>query len=123
MIGQERAARATLRPPRTKHEVVHDQLASAVKEVGERLLTVRSIEDILFLHPLPGQFAALPAQFISLFVELLLFLEQLFSTRNPFFWRNYFVLLNPCAGELCSHCILLFCVCLTVLGCRPLVAA
>src|SRR5450759_1457501 len=66
MIGQERAAWTTLLPPRTEHEVVHNQLASAVEEVGERFLAVRTIEDILFFNPLPGHFAALLAQFLSL---------------------------------------------------------
>src|SRR5882762_3450941 len=65
MIGHKRAAWAAFFPSRTEHEVVHNQLASAVEEFGERLLSVRTIEHILLFNFLPWQFAALPAQFIS----------------------------------------------------------
>src|SRR5919198_4564441 len=65
MIDQERAAPATLLPPRTEHEVVHDQLASAAEEVGERLLPFRSVKHVILLDLDPGQFTPLSAQLIA----------------------------------------------------------
>ena len=46
MVGQERAARAALLPARTEHEVIDDQLAAAVEQVGQRLLATGSVEHI-----------------------------------------------------------------------------
>src|ERR1700730_8131112 len=59
VIGHKRAAWATLFPTWAEHEVVHNQLALAVEEIGERLLSVRAIEHILLFNVLPGQVAAL----------------------------------------------------------------
>src|SRR6266542_3702915 len=95
MVGQERAAWATLLPSWTKHEMINDQLAPSVEEVGERLLAVRPLEDIRLLQSDPGQLPTVPAQLIALVRELLLFPEQLFASRNPFFLGNDFVVLNP----------------------------
>src|ERR1700674_1723682 len=103
MIGQEGTARATLFPARTEHEVIHNQLASAVEEAGQSLPAVRSLEDILFFNLLPGQFAALPAQLIPQFAELLLFAKQVFPAGDPFLWRNHLVFLNSRGRSCCSH--------------------
>ena len=65
MIGQVGAARTTLLPSRTKHKVIHDQLASAAKQVSQRHFAVRAIEYILLFSLLPRQFAPLLAQLIS----------------------------------------------------------
>src|ERR1700692_1154661 len=56
-IRQERAARTTFLPSRTKHEVIHDQLAPAVKEIGQCLLPLRPVKDIILIPPLPRQLA------------------------------------------------------------------
>ena len=45
--------------------MVDDQLTAAIEELGERLLAFRPVEDVLLLHPHPGQLAALPAQLIA----------------------------------------------------------
>ena len=45
--------------------MIDDQLAASGEEVGERLLTVRPVEDIPFLHLDPGQFTPLGAQLIA----------------------------------------------------------
>src|SRR5437667_7589003 len=79
MVGNERATRAPFRPPRTEHEVIHNQLAFAAEKIGQRLLALRSIEDIGLLNPLPRQLATLLAQFVAKPRELLLFLQQLLA--------------------------------------------
>src|SRR6266536_4973070 len=95
MIGQERAARATLLPFWTKHEMIDDQLAPAIEQVSERFLAGRSFKDVRLLHLDPGQFAPLPAQLIAFTSEPLLFGKQLFASRNPFFKGNDFVVFSP----------------------------
>src|SRR5947208_10936882 len=66
VIGRHRATGAPLRPFRAEHEVIDDQLAAAVEEVRERLLSaVRPREDIALLDPLPGELAALPAELVA----------------------------------------------------------
>jgi hypothetical protein len=39
--------------------VVHNQLAPAAKEIGERFFTIRSVEGVLLLDLLLGQLVAL----------------------------------------------------------------
>src|SRR3984893_3523827 len=90
MIGQQRATRATLLPFRTEHEVVHDQLASTAKEVGQGFLSARGVEDVLLVYSLPWQFAALSTQFVAQSRELLLLAQQLLSRGKPLRLRRDF---------------------------------
>lgn len=50
VVGSERAADAPRRPAGTEHEMMDDQLAAPIKQIGERLLPVRSFENILLLY-------------------------------------------------------------------------
>jgi hypothetical protein len=80
--------------------MVNDQLAAAREEVGERLLAVRPVEDVRLLDLDPGQRPALPAQLVAEAGVLLLFLEELPASRDPFFARNHgmighLILLQP----------------------------
>ena len=45
--------------------MIDDELVAFAEEVGERHLSARPFEDMLLLHLLPGQFAALAAQLIA----------------------------------------------------------
>ena len=65
MVGHERAARATLLPIRSEHEVVDDQLAAPVEEVGERDLALGRVENVILLDLHPGQLAPLGAQLVA----------------------------------------------------------
>jgi hypothetical protein len=58
VVGQERAALAPFFPVGTEHEMVDDQLAAAGEEIRERLLAVRTVEDVIPLDSFPRQFAA-----------------------------------------------------------------
>src|SRR3954467_12204356 len=89
VIGQERATLASFHPTRTEHEVVHDQLAPAIEQVCERHLAVRSVEQIVLLHFDPWQFAAAPAQLITLPREFFLLGKKSFARFRPFFARYY----------------------------------
>src|SRR5579863_3248987 len=49
MVGKERASQASRLPTGTEHEVINDQLAAPVEEIGERLLAIGRVEYILLL--------------------------------------------------------------------------
>src|SRR2546427_5497016 len=88
VIREERAAPAAFLPLRREHEVVDDELAPAVEEVGERLLTVRPVEDIARLHADPGEPASLRAQLIAAPRDFLLLLEELLPGDEPLVARH-----------------------------------
>ena len=84
-VAEERAADAAFAPAGAEHEVVDDQLAAAVEEVGERLAAVRAVEDILLLDSLPRQFAALSGEGFALPGEGFFLAQQLAARGEPFF--------------------------------------
>src|ERR1700749_290864 len=61
MIRPERTAWAALFPPRTQHEVIHEELPAAAEKIGQRYLSPCRIECIWLLYLFPGQSAALAA--------------------------------------------------------------
>src|SRR5262249_50689573 len=65
------------------HEMLDDQLAASVKEIGERLLATRAIEDVFLLDFDPGQLAALAAQLIAQPSQLLLLAQMLLTRSDP----------------------------------------
>src|SRR5437870_9401096 len=103
MIGQERAARALLVPLRTEHEVIDDQMAAPVEEVGERLLAVRPRQHVGLFDLDPGQLAALSAQFIAQPGEFLLLDQVLLSRSEPLLSGNYLMPLHLEPPPDCSR--------------------
>ena len=89
MVGEERAARTSFFPSRTQHEVIDDQLAAAVEQVGQRYFAVRAVEDVLLLYPLPRHLAALTAQLIAQPRELLFLSQQFLARRQPLRLTHY----------------------------------
>jgi hypothetical protein len=87
-VGQERAARATLLPSGTEHEVVDQQLAAPAEQVGEALLAVRPVEDVLLLDLDPGQLTALRAQLIAQPREVFLLAKELLARSEPVLSRH-----------------------------------
>jgi hypothetical protein len=83
MIRQQRAARAALLPAWSEHEVVDDQLAAPVEQVGERLLAGRALEDVSLLDLDPGQLASERAQPVALSGELLLLPQEPLARGDP----------------------------------------
>jgi hypothetical protein len=47
MVHVEGAAGAGFLPLRTEHEVINDELAFAVEQIGERFLAARGIENVV----------------------------------------------------------------------------
>src|SRR6266536_5373237 len=83
VVGPERADRAAGFVLGIEHEVIDDQLAAAVEELGQCLLAFGSVEDILLLDRLPGQRLPLSGQLVTRASELLLLREQLLARRKP----------------------------------------
>src|SRR5215469_8503481 len=84
IISPERTTRAALVPIRRKHEVIHHELASALKQLSRGRLSTRPIKDIILLYLDPGQIPALPAQLIAETGKLFLLDQKLFSRLEPF---------------------------------------
>ena len=83
VVGHVGAARAALLPARREHEVLHDELAAAVEQIGERLPAVGPIEDVRLVDADPGQ---LPAQLRDLVAaprQVLLGGEQIAPRFQP----------------------------------------
>src|SRR5712692_9586016 len=89
IVRPERAALAPLSPVRTEHEVIDDQLAAALEEIGQSLLAAGDVEDIVLLHSDPRQLPALPAQLVTQPRELFLLDEMLLVRCEPFVARDY----------------------------------
>ena len=91
VIGDERARLAALGPFGVEHEVVNDELASAVEEVRQRFLALGPVEDVLLFNPFPGQISARLAQLVPQSRELLLLDKQLLASRQPLLLRDCLV--------------------------------
>jgi hypothetical protein len=57
------------------HEVLDEELAASVEQVGERDLAFRRVEDVLFLNLHPRLLAPLAAELIALPCEIFLLAE------------------------------------------------
>src|SRR5262249_48304189 len=75
-VGPERATRAALVVLRPGHDVVEDELAPPVEELGEGLPPLRRVEDVLPPDALPREIPLLPAQLVAQPRELFLPGEQ-----------------------------------------------
>src|SRR6185295_10741962 len=80
--------RAALLPVGAEHEVIDDELALAGEEVGERLLSLRAIEDVFLLDLFPWELATLAAQRIALACEGLLQSEEFPARFHPLVVRD-----------------------------------
>ena len=67
----------------TEHEMLDDQLDAAVEKIGERLLAVRPVEDILLLDLDPRQLAPSGAELVAQPGEFLLLDEQCLARGKP----------------------------------------
>ncbi len=83
MIGQKRAAFAALLPSRSEHEMVDNQLAASIEQVGQPLLSVWAIELVLFVDLEHRQPAAFGADGISLTGQFLFLNEQPLASDQP----------------------------------------
>jgi len=83
IVCPEGAVLATLVPVGGEHEVIDDELAPTVEELGQRLPALRPVEDVLLLHLLPRQGAPLPGELVAKPRELLLLREEFPARLDP----------------------------------------
>jgi hypothetical protein len=82
-VGQERAGFAALVPVRVEHEVVDQQLTTALEQVGQAGLAVRAAEDVFLVNLDHRQLAPLGVQRVSLTGEFLLLRQQIPAGGQP----------------------------------------
>src|SRR6266478_1895325 len=88
-VGPKRTAWTPFLPAWIKHEVVSNQLASSLKELGQGFLAAWSVKIIFLVHLHPGQLSALLTQLVPKPGKLLLLSQKLLTTFQPFCVRNY----------------------------------
>jgi hypothetical protein len=84
MIGEIRATRTAGFPAGTQHKMIDDQLALAAEQIGQGLLAVRRIEQIILLHLFPWQFAPFAGQRIAGAGERFFLGEVSLTRGDPF---------------------------------------
>src|SRR5262245_55248339 len=89
LIGEQRAAGASLFPLGAEHEVIDDELAASVEQIGERhAAAVGGFEDVVLLDLDPGQRAALFRQAVALARPGLLLGEKRAARLEPLLLRD-----------------------------------
>src|SRR5437867_10924611 len=88
MIGQVGTAFATLFPARAEHEMITNQLAASLAQIGQRLFSVWSVEEILLLDLGHRQFAPRRIKRVALASELLFPRQQILPSDQPLSFRH-----------------------------------
>src|SRR5688572_25344169 len=88
LVDDHRAAVAAGLVAWTEHEMVEQELASSLEEIGEALLAVGSFEDVAFLDSHARQASPLGGERVARAGGLFLFCSQLGERRFPGFFRD-----------------------------------
>jgi hypothetical protein len=88
VVGEEGATGAALAQIPSPHEMIDDQLAAAVEELGERPFALGRIENVLLLDLHPRQRASLGSNEIAHAGECLLALEMRLACGKPLVSRH-----------------------------------
>ena len=83
MIREHRTDFAALVPLRIEHEVVDDQLAATVEQIGERLFAVGAVKHVVFFDLLPRKFLPRASQLVAQTAEFFLFREKFLPCLDP----------------------------------------
>src|SRR5690349_12546105 len=87
-VGNVRAMRAARVPARIEHEVIDDELTSVFEEIGQRFLTLRTVEEIFLLDFLPRKLAPLTRDVVLQMREVFFFLQQRDARLEPLLMRD-----------------------------------
>ena len=87
-VRDRRVDRAAGLVARAEHEVVDDQLTSAIEELGKRARAVVGVEPVVLLDRNPRQLASLASQLVAQPRVLLLADEQLLTGDCPLLSRS-----------------------------------
>src|SRR2546430_17291288 len=88
MIGQIRAALATLLPAPAEHEMINHQLTATLEQVGQRFLTIRPFADIFLFDLDHLQLAPRRAKRIPLTRQLLFSRQSILPSDQPLSFRD-----------------------------------
>jgi hypothetical protein len=88
MVDLEGAPHALPGLARSHHEVLDEELAPAVEEIGERHFALWPAEDIALLDLHPGQGPPLGGQGVTTPCELLFLRQERLARREPFLARG-----------------------------------
>src|SRR4051795_2302388 len=93
-ISPERAALAPFVPVRRKHEMLHDKLTAAVKQISQALLAAWPVEHVGLFDLDPWQRAPLGAEPITRPREFSFMIQMRFAGCDPFLTRDNLVRLH-----------------------------
>ena len=85
-----------------------EQLASSVKQLGQRHLAFRRIKDVFLVDLHPRQRATLRGQLIAQACEFLFPFEQILARDQPLSPRDNFVLRKRSVSSDAIVCVLIF---------------
>src|SRR5437868_4350440 len=88
VVGPERAALTALGPLRPEHEVVDEQLAAPLEQLGQRTGSVDRLEPVALVDAQPRERSPPAAQFVALACELLFRLEKVKPRTEPILPRG-----------------------------------
>src|SRR5882724_3960667 len=103
MVDVKRTADATRLPCGSEHEMLYEQLATALEEIGQRLRAVRALEDVVLLDANPGQIAPLGVDLISQPGEFFLLLQEFRAGNKPLVSGNNRVVFETFGGGVDDH--------------------
>ena len=113
-VGDRRAGRAARLVVRPEHEVIDQQLRTALEQVGQRGAAGVGLQAVGLVQPYPGWRLALPRHFVTLPRQLLFRVQQFQPGGQP---------LLACSDLVRLHCSLLVSVLaprLALAGCREI---
>src|SRR5436190_2187429 len=90
VIGQIGAALATFFRARTEHEMIDNQLATTLEQIGQSLFSLSSLKEVLFLHFHHRELAPRRTECVALAGELLFPGQQILSSNQPLSFRYDF---------------------------------
>src|ERR1700692_4490684 len=84
VVSHERAARATLLPPRNEHEMLHQQLPATFEQFSERAPPLGRVENVVLIDAHPRESAALAGYLVAQARQLLFVRQQRLALGSPF---------------------------------------
>src|SRR4029077_9607636 len=107
MVDVKRTAHTTRLPSGSEHEMLYEQLATAIEEIGQSLRAVWALEHVVLLDGNPGQIASPGIDFISQPGEFFFLLQEFHSGNEPLVAGNNRVMFEAFGGRIDDHGVLL----------------
>src|SRR6266851_6838325 len=85
MIGEKRATGAACVPAWAKHEVINNELASAIEQFSQILFALGTVKDVILLHFHPRQSQTFCVDLVPQMSKFLFLQQQRFARGEPLF--------------------------------------